>query len=157
MKFFPKGSTEPVDYSKGRTEAAFVEFLNEKTGTQRTVGGALSAAAGILPDFGSIVSKVKHGEQSTVELAQKEIAKLMESLDEGKAKSAKVYEKVFEKLAKDGEYVKKEVKRLGKVLSKDGLDPKKKDELTVKLNVLKSFYSEKDTAVEDLEDAKDEL
>lgn len=42
-------------------------------------------------------------------------------------------------------------------MAKDGLDPKKKDELTVKLNVLKSFYSANDSAVEDLEDAKDEL
>lgn len=30
LKFFPKGSTTPEDYSKGRTADDFVEFLNEK-------------------------------------------------------------------------------------------------------------------------------
>lgn len=42
IKFFPKDSTEPIDYEGGRTEADFVAFLNEKCGTQRAVGGGLS-------------------------------------------------------------------------------------------------------------------
>jgi hypothetical protein len=42
IKFFPKGSTEPVAYEGGRGEEDFVNFLNEKCGTQRAVGGGLS-------------------------------------------------------------------------------------------------------------------
>jgi protein disulfide-isomerase A6 len=42
IKFFPRGSTEPVAYEGGRGEEDFVNFLNEKCGTQRAVGGGLS-------------------------------------------------------------------------------------------------------------------
>lgn len=42
IKFFPKGSSEPGDYTGERTEQAFVDFLNEKCGTQRAVGGGLN-------------------------------------------------------------------------------------------------------------------
>lgn len=41
IKFFPKGG-EPIDYDGGRQEADFVEFLNEKCGTHRAVGGGLN-------------------------------------------------------------------------------------------------------------------
>jgi protein disulfide-isomerase A6 len=43
IKFFSKDHKEsPEDYTGARTEAAFVEYLNEKCGTQRAVGGGLS-------------------------------------------------------------------------------------------------------------------
>ena len=42
IKFFQKGSSEPEDYTGERTEQAFVDFLNEKCGTQRAVGGGLN-------------------------------------------------------------------------------------------------------------------
>lgn len=42
IKFFPAGSDEAEDYEGGRSEADFVQFLNEKCGTQRAVGGGLS-------------------------------------------------------------------------------------------------------------------
>jgi hypothetical protein len=41
IKFFPKGG-EPVAYEGGRQEADFVQFLNEKCGTHRAVGGGLN-------------------------------------------------------------------------------------------------------------------
>merc|ERR1719411_1408501 len=33
LKFFPKGSTEPEDYSKGRSAQDVVSFINDKAGT----------------------------------------------------------------------------------------------------------------------------
>ena len=35
-----------MQYSAGRTEEDFVKFVNDKTGTQRTVGGSLNENAG---------------------------------------------------------------------------------------------------------------
>lgn len=32
IKWFPKGSTEPEDYSGGRSAEDFVDFINEHTG-----------------------------------------------------------------------------------------------------------------------------
>jgi protein disulfide-isomerase A6 len=34
IKFFPKGSLEPEEYSGGRDAASFVKFMNEKTGSK---------------------------------------------------------------------------------------------------------------------------
>lgn len=42
LKFFAKDNKEPEPYDGGRTEADFVQFLNEKCGTQRAVGGGLN-------------------------------------------------------------------------------------------------------------------
>jgi hypothetical protein len=46
IKFFPKGG-EPIDYEGGRQEADFVQFLNEKCGTHRAVGGGLNDEVGV--------------------------------------------------------------------------------------------------------------
>jgi protein disulfide-isomerase A6 len=45
IKFFPKGG-EPIEYKGGRGEADFVQFLNEKCGTHRAVGGGLNDLVG---------------------------------------------------------------------------------------------------------------
>lgn len=42
IKFFPKGASEPIAYEGARSEEAFVDYLNEKCGTFRAVGGALN-------------------------------------------------------------------------------------------------------------------
>jgi protein disulfide-isomerase A6 len=43
IKFFPKGGKdEPLAYEGGRGEADFVDYLNEKCGTHRAVGGGLT-------------------------------------------------------------------------------------------------------------------
>lgn len=44
LKFFPRGSTEAVDYSQGRTLDAFVQFINEEAGTRRKSDGTLERA-----------------------------------------------------------------------------------------------------------------
>ena len=44
IKFFGKGEDKtPVDYKGSRSEDALVQFLNEKCGTHRAVGGGLNA------------------------------------------------------------------------------------------------------------------
>lgn len=40
--FFPKDNKEGVPYQGGRSEADFVNYLNENCGTSRAVGGGLS-------------------------------------------------------------------------------------------------------------------
>ena len=42
IKFFAKDNKEPESYEGGRSEADFVEFLNQKCGTNRAVGGGLN-------------------------------------------------------------------------------------------------------------------
>jgi hypothetical protein len=42
LKFFPADNKDGEDYNGGRSEANFVDFLNERCGTQRAVGGGLN-------------------------------------------------------------------------------------------------------------------
>lgn len=46
IKFFPRGGKEVESYEGPRTEQAFVDFLNERCGTQRAVGGGLNDKVG---------------------------------------------------------------------------------------------------------------
>src|SRR5882757_6430483 len=50
-----KGKKTPIPYDGGRSEADFVEFLNEHCGTNRAVGGGLNDLAGLLPQLESQV------------------------------------------------------------------------------------------------------
>ena len=42
IKFFPRGGGEVESYEGGRSEQAFVTFLNERCGAQRAIGGGLN-------------------------------------------------------------------------------------------------------------------
>ena len=50
IKWFPKGSTEPVDYDGGRTADTIVQWLNGKLGTTKKVKSVPSAVATLTTD-----------------------------------------------------------------------------------------------------------
>ena len=134
IKYFPRGSTEPVPYTGGRSEADIVSFMNEKAGTHRVAGGGLDATAGTIAALDSIVSKFTGGE--TIASASAEIAKAAVGL---KDKYAEYYIKVFEKISKNEGYVEKESNRIKGLLKKGGLSPEKMDDLISRSNILSRF------------------
>ncbi|KAL2023913.1 hypothetical protein VTK56DRAFT_690 [Thermocarpiscus australiensis] len=155
IKFFPKGSTTPEDYTGGRSEEAFVTFLNEKTGTHRAVGGGVDATAGTVEALDAILSKFASG--TSLNEATAEAKKAAEGLkDEAQRKYAEYYIRVFDKLSKSEEYAVKELARLEGIIKKGGLAPTKLDELTSKTNILRKFV-EKATGGEEEGEKKDEL
>lgn len=140
IKFFPKGSKESVPYEGARSEDAFVDFLNEKAGTHRVVGGGLDDKAGTIPTLDSIVAKYMSS-KSFAKLSE-EVQKVAKSLQD---QYAQYYIRVTDKL-KDGEgYVTKELARLSKVLAKGGLAPEKIDDLIARSNILRQFLGERET------------
>jgi protein disulfide-isomerase A6 len=148
LKFFPKGSTEPIPYESGRTEAALTEFLNKNTGTARAVGGGLNEAAGRIAAFDEEIKQLVKGDSDSLKTVSEKVLQLAE---ESKDAYASYYVKVLSKLAKSDDYVEKELKRLQGILKRGGLQSKKMDELKSKANILAQFYAEKK------EDTKDEL
>lgn len=67
IKFFPAGAKdEPVAYEGGRSEEDFVQFLNEKCGTHRAVGGALAETAGKIAELDAIVEEFKGAAEDAV-------------------------------------------------------------------------------------------
>jgi protein disulfide-isomerase A6 len=148
IKFFPKGNDTPEDYSGARSETAFIDYINEKAGTHRTVGGGLDAAAGTIAALDEIVQKYVSG--TSLKDAAAEIQKAAKDVKEGtQVKYAEYYVKVFDKLSSNDGYAAKELARLDSILKKGGLAPAKIDEFTHKKNVLSRFV-EKVTGKEEL-------
>ncbi|KAG6842311.1 hypothetical protein C0991_010599 [Blastosporella zonata] len=150
IKFFAKGSKEPISYDGGRTEAAFVAFLNEKCGTQRAIGGGLTDQAGRLPAFDALATKFF---TAGVE-ARDSIFKEASILATSAGAASKHYLRVMEKVVNSSEaYIQKESTRLSKILEKKNLAPSKLDEIKIKANILNAFAEEK---VEDVKIAREE-
>jgi len=154
IKFFPKGG-EPVSYEGGRQEADFVQFLNEKCGTHRAVGGGLNDQAGRDIEFDALASKFFTATGAARDAIYKEASVLAAEV----GPAATHYVRVMQKVINGSEdYIVKESKRLASILQKRGLAPAKLDEIKVKANVLASFAAEKvaeakdtiERAIEDL-------
>ena len=136
IKYFPKGSKEAVDYTGGRSEADFVEFMNEKAGTHRMVGGGLDVKAGTIDALDSIVSTLTG---SNIGEIQEQLTK---AAVDTKDKYAEYYVKVANKLKSNKGYVEKELPRLEGLIKKGGLAPEKLDELISRSNILRKFKGE---------------
>ena len=151
IKFFPKESTKPEDYSGSREESAFLSFLNEKAGTHRIVGGGLDAAAGTVKSFDDILATYT---STNLDDITKQIKKAAKGVQDT---YADYYVKVLDKLASNKGYVEKETSRLEGMLKKGGLTRSKEDELTTRVNILKQFAKGEKSAGEAAEEIKSEL
>ena len=162
MTVFPKGSSkkEPVDYDDGRSEEEFVEFLNEKAGTNRLVGGALNDNAGRIVDLDELAKKLSaatnEAEKSSVFTeVEKVLAKVHSKwaplkITNLQYRDAKYYAKVFEKVKADPQYPMNEKHRLEAIVAKGALAsdkqvPSKKrltrrvDNFKTRINILSAF------------------
>ncbi|KAI6039903.1 thioredoxin-like protein [Pisolithus marmoratus] len=147
IKFFPRGGKEVEDYNGARSEEAFVNFLNERCGTNRAVGGGLNDQAGRLAELDAIAQKFLAAAGTARDAVYKDAI----ALSEGLGSASQYYLRVMEKIIKDSEaYIDKESKRLTSILNKRALASAKLDEIKVKLNILKAFISQK------LNDAEEE-
>jgi len=153
IKYFPKGSKEGQAYSGGRAEKDLVEFINQKAGTHRVVGGGLDATAGTIEALGKIAQQFAVDGSKLTELAE-EAKRVAGDFSEGASyKYAQYYIRVFDKLAKNEGFVAKEAARLDGLIKKGGLAPSKLDELQSKSNILSQYLN----AVVDKVTGKDEL
>ena len=174
IKFFGKGKDNkgnPIAYNGGRTEQAFIDFLNEKCGTQRAVGGGLNDLAGRIPSLDALAQKFVDATTDVRTTILREAATL--------GNDAKQYVRAMEKIMeKSNDYITKELKRyaiccllfqsssqssltlycdrLESILAKGTLGPQKLDEIKTKLNVLATFVKREESP-EKLSRAEDEL
>jgi protein disulfide-isomerase A6 len=107
LTFLPKGKENkgnPIPYTGGRSEQAFVNYLNEKCGTQRAVGGGLNDLAGRLPHLDELAQKFIDATNDARKTVLAEATAL--------GKDAEAYVRVMEKIVKKSDgYVTKELKR----------------------------------------------
>ncbi|GAB7339218.1 hypothetical protein MBLNU457_5876t2 [Dothideomycetes sp. NU457] len=135
IKYFPKGSSEAEAYSGARTEQAFVDFLNEKAGTHRMIGGLLDTTAGTIAALDELVKKYTGKSEGISSVA----AEVKDAALQLQDKYAEYYVKVFDKLSANSGYVEKESKRLAGLVKKGGLAPEKLDDLMKRSNILNRF------------------
>lgn len=161
LKWFPAGSKEAVAYEGGRSEQALVDWINEKAGTHRVVGGGLNAISGTVESLDTLVAKITGG--AAIADVAAEIKKEAEGLTDAAQKTyAEYYVRVFDKLSSNDDWVSKELVRLDGILAKGGLAPSKRDQIQQKTNVLRKFVQKKagekvEEVKEKVEEIKDEL
>ncbi|KAI0823472.1 protein disulfide isomerase [Trametes gibbosa] len=155
IMFFPKDNKEdPVDYDGPRTEEAFVEYLNEKCGTHRSLGGLLDDTVGRLAELDKLAAKFYDESSATRQTLLKEASTLAATLGDG----AKHYLRVMEKVVNGSEeYLEKESTRLATILQKRTLSPGKLDEIKIKANILGAFRPIVEKTEETVEEVKEEI
>ena len=136
IKYFPKGSRTPEAYEGGRTEQAFIDFINAKAGTHRRVGGGLDANAGTIDVLDTVVGEFARDDLANLSEKVKEAAEALRN------KYAEYYIKVSDKLSNNKGYVDKELARVEGLIKKGGLAPEKLDDLTSRSNILRKFRGE---------------
>ena len=134
IKYFPKGTVDPEMYEGGRTEQDLIDFLNEKAGTHRTVGGGLDANAGTIASLDAMIGKL--GPSDSLATISEEVAEVAKGLQD---KYAMYYVRVIDKLGKGQGYAEKEMARLEGLVKKGGLAPEKLYDLISLSNILMKF------------------
>jgi len=139
LKWFPKGEkASPVDYDGGRDLASFVNFINEKAGTERLANGHPGPNAGRVADLDVVVKAYADAEDKAALLEKaKEVAA---GLAGDAAKHAKIYIRALELLKTKPEYLTTETERLTRMIESGSLSAAKVDEFVARLNILAAFH-----------------
>ncbi|EPY51700.1 protein disulfide isomerase [Schizosaccharomyces cryophilus OY26] len=139
IKLFQKGRKDKPDaYNGDRSLESLTDYLNEKTGTQRSADGSLLPSAGritILDDFASEFVDSSRAAKEVV------FEKVKQFTMENRTRWTQYYRNVFEKALKDESWVTKEAKRLSKILRRRSIALANADDFKARLNILRSFIS----------------
>ncbi|KAI7897617.1 thioredoxin-like protein [Cokeromyces recurvatus] len=137
IKLFPAGESTPFAYSGARSEAAFISFLNEHTGTKRKVGGGLESDAGRIPELDELAIRFMTHQKEKREEIQKEAQQFAKELG---TRYANYYAKIMEKMLVNGDkFLDTEKQRLSKILKSDDVSSSKLDDFNIRQNILASF------------------
>ncbi|XP_047983335.1 protein disulfide-isomerase like 2-1-like [Salvia hispanica] len=142
LKFFPKNNKAGEDYDAGRDVDDFVTFINEKCGTHRDAKGQLTSKAGTIEALDAIVKEFISAPAEEKKSVFKKLEEEADKLDGSAARYGKIYVKAAKScLDKGSDYANKEILRLERMLAKSISDGKR-DEFTLKKNILRSFVSD---------------
>jgi len=140
IKFFGKSSKdEPEAYEGARDVASFIQFINEKAGTDRDNNGRLGESAGRIAALDEIAAKFVDAGAKQAELL-KEAETAAAGLTGDDKENAKYYIKVFGLVRSKGKaFLDSEPGRLERLLEGAGVIPAKVDEFTIRKNIIAAF------------------
>ncbi|KAI8875696.1 thioredoxin-domain-containing protein [Backusella circina FSU 941] len=135
--FFPSNKEEePFVYEGERTEFAFIEFLNKRCGTQRTVGGGLAPTVGRIEALDALAIAFITQPSARETLHQQALTLAQEY----KTRYALYYAKLMEKVLEKGDsFLKTEKARIEKIISSEDIIPAKLDDFNMRKNILAVF------------------
>jgi len=140
IKFFSKTNKEGEEYNGGRSEQDFIDFLNEKCGTNRVSGGGVDDKAGRVDEFDALAEKFVNDVASRDGIYA-EMEQAVEGNPEEK-KAGEYYLKAMKKIIEKGDaYVETEIARLTKILS-GKMTADKRDTMFKRKNILGVFKKE---------------
>jgi len=151
LLYFPSGvKNPPMTYGGDRSYEDLVRYVNRQAKTFRSNDGRLTAKAGRIPAVDKLVSALLSSESQQTIID--EVKSVVNTLTDHP--SASMYLKLAEKVAKSGkQYVENEIARLTKMLDFGALTPAKKDEFSLRTNLLRSFI---EPFVEETEEKKND-
>jgi len=138
--WFSKSDKKGVRYEGPRDLDSIISYVNRNAGTFREKSGKLTAEAGLVSVLDDIVHKF-HAESVIAKLESlvKEAESVVSTLAGEVALAGKYYVKVMSSIIGNKEFLSTEITRLEKLISSGSIAPKKVDEFTRRLNVLKVF------------------
>jgi len=140
IKWFPKDDKSGQSYDGGRTIDAFVDFINEKAGTQRTKEGGFAPTAGIIPEFTELVTKFKSATGKARQDVLAEVDQLLPKLDAKYKDLAKFYQVAMKRIHEKGEsFVESESSRLQRLVDSGSVAKHKFAEFAKRINIINLF------------------
>jgi len=138
LLFFSKTNKATGDrYNGGRDLKDLVAHVNKEAGTHRTEAGSLAETVGRHSVLDDLVTKFLSAEgaarSAIIQTVEEEVAKLKDTHAEWYTKFMRLIEK------RGADFVEKEFHRVAGLLESSALDALKRDELTVRNNVLAAF------------------
>jgi len=142
IKFYPKDNKAGEAYNGGRGQDDFIKYLNEKCGLTRVAGGGLTSDAGRIEALDALAVKFMSAEDKSAVMAETVAASA--DMD----KEAQYYHKVMKKAIEKGDdFINTETSRLSRMLE-GSMSDEKKDQFTVRKNILGAFASSSDSHTE---------
>jgi len=141
IKFFPKDNKEGETYNGGRSPQDFVDFINQRAGTERTVGGGFSEQAGRHTELDEIAKEFVASPSSRKSLLER-ATKVVDSLAEKAKEFAKFYTLTMKRIIEKGEgFAAEEALRLKRLLDSGSINAKNIESFAKRLNIVKQFSS----------------
>ncbi len=138
LKWFPPGSSEPIDYDSGRDADALIEYINDKAGLNRMKGGKVHPTGGLVTSLDEIVTAASAYNSDLVDSLKAALDGLSGKDAEYGARYVSIASKIVEK---GEEYMKNEIARLTKMIANPSIQPDKKTNFMYKLNVLQGVFN----------------
>lgn len=137
VKYFPPGSTVPVDYQGGREVEPMLDYINVNAGTYRTLSGELTEMAGRIKSLDDVILAVEKIDAAAIASMKEAVAAVADSKA---AAHAKEYLSMAEKIAAKGvEFVEKEIARLTGMIGSSSVSADKKTGFMIRKNILNAF------------------